>query len=103
ITHHDVLTAAVAAHHPNWSPDRVDQVPSSKFESTLTHKICRLSWFAHPPAPAALPLQLQLFPGYGPWIIRIQAVSLMFEASTIYLLWRSPEARSFFAPTPHPA
>ena len=25
ITHHDVLTAAVAAHHPDWSPDRVGQ------------------------------------------------------------------------------
>ena len=35
ITHHDVLTAAVAAHHPDWSPDRVGQVASSQFQSTL--------------------------------------------------------------------
>jgi hypothetical protein len=126
ITHHDVLTAAVAAHHPDWSPDRVGQVASSQFQSTLIPHIVLpivfvtraralrsgrrrtrtiitallgLQLLAH----ATLPLQLQLFPGYGPWIIGIQAVSLMFEAGTIYLLWRSPEARSFFASTPHPA
>lgn len=40
-------------------------------------------------AHAALPLQLQLFPGYGPWIIGIQAVSLVFETSTSYLLSRT--------------
>ena len=34
VTHHDVLTAAVAAAHPTWAPDRVDKVASSQFWST---------------------------------------------------------------------
>jgi hypothetical protein len=126
ITHHDVLTASVAAHHPGWSPHRVDRVASSQFQSTMIPHVVLpivfvtraralrsgrrrtrtiitallgLQLLAH----ATLPLQLQLFPGYGQWIIAIQAVSLTFEASTIYLLWRSPEARSFFAPTSNSA
>jgi hypothetical protein len=125
ITHHDVLTNAVAEAHPTWSPDRIEQVASNQFQSTLIPHIVLpivfvtraralrsgrrrtrtivtallgLQLLAH----ATLPMQLQLFPGYGPWIIGVQAVSLMFEASTIYLLWRSPQARSFFAPTPEP-
>jgi hypothetical protein len=123
ITHHNVLTAAVAAAHPTWSFTRVDQVASSQFWSTLIpHIVLPIVFVARARglrsgrrrtrtiitallglqllAHATLPLRLQLFPGYGPWIIGVQAVSLVFEASTIYLLWHSPEARSFFAPAP---
>ena len=126
ITHRDVLTAAVAAAHPTWSSGRVDQVASSEFWSTLIpHILLPIVFVARARAlrsgrrrtrtiitallglqllaHATLPLQLQLFPGYGPWIIGVQAVSFVFEASTIYLLWRSPEARDFFASTPNPA
>lgn len=126
ITHHDVLTAAVAAAHPTWSPQRVNKAASSQYWSTLIpHIVLPIVFVTRAPAlrsgrrrsrtiitallglqllaHATLPLQLQLFPGYGPWIIGVQAVSLVFEASTIYLLWRSPEARSFFTPTPDPA
>jgi hypothetical protein len=126
ITHHDVLTAAVASAHPTWSPDRVDQVASLQFQSTLiphlvlpivfvirtralrsgrrrTRTIITALLGLQLLAHATLPLQLPLFPGYSPWIIGVQAVSLVFEASTICLLWRSPEARNFFASTPKPA
>ena len=122
-THHGVLTAAVAADHPSWSPQRVDRVAGSLFRSTLVpHIVLPVVFLARGRAlrsgrrrtrtvitarlglqrlaHATLPLQLRLFPGYGPWLVGVQAVSLVFEAATLYLLWGTPEARRFFVGAP---
>jgi hypothetical protein len=75
--------------HP--APDRVPApcprpaVGPPRRTRTIITALLDLQLLAH----ATLPLQLQLFPGYGPWIIGIQAVSLVFETSTSYLLWRT--------------
>jgi hypothetical protein len=122
-THHGVLTAAVAADHPGWSPQRVDKVAASLFQSTLVpHIVLPVVFLARGRAlrsgrhrtrtvitvllglqllaHATLPLQLRLFPGYGPWIVGVQAVSLVFEAATLGLLWGTAPAREFFARSP---
>jgi hypothetical protein len=122
-THHGVLTAAVAADHPSWSPERVGKVAGSLFRSTLVpHIVLPVVFLARGRAlrsgrrrartiltallglqllaHATLPLQLRLFPGYGPWIIGVQVVSLVFEAATLYLLWGTEEARRFFVSSP---
>jgi hypothetical protein len=48
-------------------------------------------------AHATLPMVMRELPGYGGWIIAVQAVSFVFEVAALAYLW-SPAARAFFRP-----
>jgi hypothetical protein len=50
-------------------------------------------------AHGTLPMVLKVLPGYGAWVIAVQAFSLVFEVAALWLLWGSPAARRFFAPS----
>jgi hypothetical protein len=50
-------------------------------------------------AHATAPMVVRELPGYGGWIVAVQAVSLVFEAGALAYLW-SPSARPFFARVP---
>jgi hypothetical protein len=46
-------------------------------------------------AHASLPMTLGELPGYGPWVIAVQAVSFVFEVTALVLLW-TKESTGFF-------
>jgi len=46
-------------------------------------------------AHATVPMAVRELPGYGGWIVAVQAVSLVFEVGALAYLW-SPSARAFF-------
>jgi hypothetical protein len=119
-THRDAIAAAVASAHPGWPGARIDREAFSRFlQSLVPHAILPVVLVVRGrrllaggrrarlvitillgvqlAAHATLPLQLERFPGYGPWLIAVQAVSLAFEGAALWLLWRPRPARAYFA------
>jgi hypothetical protein len=120
-THRDVMSAALAARHPQANPTELDALTrAALYQSVIPHIVMAIllpmrAWrlrrgrrssrliltvvlaiqlVAH----ASLPIVLAELPGYGAAVIAVQGVSLVFELTALWLLW-SPEARRYFAPT----
>jgi hypothetical protein len=120
LTHRDVFTDAVVSSHPDWSQARIDDEARSRYLQTLIPHVILpvvfvlrgrrllegkgrtrvvitallgLQLVAH----ATLPIQLHYVPGYGAWLVAVQAFSLVFELAALWLLWAQADTRRFFA------
>ncbi|MEV6411737.1 hypothetical protein [Kribbella sp. NPDC051718] len=51
-------------------------------------------------AHASLPITLHELPGYGGAVIAVQAVSLVFEVSALWLLWATDDSKAWFTARP---
>ncbi|NEA35646.1 hypothetical protein [Streptomyces sp. SID13031] len=119
LTHRDVIHGTVLADNPGWSADQVDdQTHSLVLQSAIPHVLIPLllafrakalksrksrtrifltvllgiQLLAH----ASLPITLHELPGYGAAVIAVQAVSLVFELSALWLLWATEDSRAWF-------
>src|SRR5512142_1787590 len=126
LTHRDALHAGQSALHPGGDIDALTRaallqslVPHIVLAVLLPLRALRLAdrrrksrvvltvvlglqILAH----ATLPMVVRELPGYGGWIVAVQAVSLVFELGALACLW-SPGARDYFRsaaqPEPEPA
>ena len=119
LTHRDVIAGALAAQHPGadigaltdaavWQsviphvvlaillPRRALRLASGRPSARIVLTVVLGIQVA---AHATLPMVLAELPGYGVWIIGLQAVSLVFELVALRLLWTS-EASVHFGRTP---
>jgi hypothetical protein len=117
LMHRDVISAALAAQHPGAEADAL--AGSAVLQSALPHVILAILLplralrlrngrrstrliltvvlIIQIAAHATLPMVLAELPGYGAWVIAVQAVSLMFEVAALYLLW-TRESTAYFTP-----
>jgi len=115
LTHRDVIAGALAASHPGADADalagaavwhaaiphivlavllplRARRLGNGKQSSRIiVTVVLGLQLLAH----ASLPMTLGQLPGYGAWVIAVQAVSLVFEVAALALLW-TKESTAFF-------
>jgi hypothetical protein len=115
LTHRDVITGALAASHPGadadalagaavWQaaiphivlavllPLRAVRLGNGKRSSRIiVTVVLGVQLLAH----ASLPMTLGELPGYGAWVIAVQAISLVFEVAALVLLW-TKESTGFF-------
>jgi hypothetical protein len=115
LTHRDVIAGALAASHPGadagalagaavWQaaiphivlavllPLRARRLGNGKPASRIiVTVVLGVQLLAH----ASLPMTLGELPGYGAWVIAVQAVSLVFEVAALVLLW-TKESTVFF-------
>jgi hypothetical protein len=115
LTHRDVIAGALAGQHPGadadalanaavWQaaiphivlaillPLRALRLRSGKRSSRIiVTVVLGIQLAAH----ASLPMTLSELPGYGGWVIAVQAVSLVFEVAALVLLW-AQESTVFF-------
>lgn len=120
LTHRDVIHGTVLADNPGWSAEKVDeQANSLVLQSVVPHVLIPLllafrlrSLKAHKRtfltvllaiqllAHASLPITLHELPGYDGAVIAVQAVSLVFEVSALWLLWATDDAKVWFTARP---
>jgi hypothetical protein len=119
LDHRDVIAAAVAAAHPTGDADALTR--SALTQSIVPHVVLALllplraarlrggrpgtrrfltailviQLLAH----ATLPIVLAELPGYGGWVIAVQAASLVFEVAALSWLW-TPAAGRYFTVAP---
>jgi hypothetical protein len=115
LTHRGVIAGAIAAQHPGADVDALAN--SAVWQAAVPHVVLAIllplrAWrlrngrrssrvivtvvlgiqlLAH----ASLPMTLGELPGYGPWVIAVQAVSFVFEVTALVLLW-TKESTVFF-------
>src|SRR3954468_1791249 len=115
VTHRDVIAGAIAAQHPGADVDALAN--AAVWQSAIPHIVLAIllplralrlrngrrssriiltvvlgiQLLAH----ASLPVTLSQLPGYGPWVIAVQAFSLVFEVTALVLLW-TKESTGFF-------
>jgi hypothetical protein len=117
LTHRDVIAAALAAQHPGADTDAL--AGSAVLQSAIPHVVLAIllplrAWrvrdgqrrsrliltivlIVQLAAHATLPMVLAELPGYGAWVIAVQAVSLVFEVAALCLLWTA-QSKVFFNP-----
>jgi hypothetical protein len=113
--HQDVISAALAAQHPGANIEALTH--DTVLQSAIPHLVLAVllpvrALRLRPGRPgsrvvltvilciqilahATLPITLKELPGYEPWIIVIQAVSLVFEVFALYTMW-SRRSRTVF-------
>jgi hypothetical protein len=118
LTHRDVIAGAIAAQHPG--ADVTALAASAVWQAAIPHIVLAVlfplrAWRLRNGRPssrivltvvlgiqllahASLPMVLGELPGYGVWVIAIQAVSLVFEIAALVLLW-TKDSNSFFRST----
>ncbi|WP_433063732.1 hypothetical protein [Dactylosporangium sp. CS-033363] len=122
LTHRDAMHAGQLALHPGGDIDALTKaallqslVPHVIFAVLLPLRALRLTRGRRSgrtvltavltlqiAAHATLPMVTRELPGYGGWIIAVQALSFLFEIAALVYLW-SPSARTFFRPGQAPA
>jgi hypothetical protein len=121
LTHRGVITTTAFADHPDWPAAQVDsEATSLVLQSVLPHVLIPvlLLWRASTlrsrrprartvltvllcvqvAAHATLPITLHELPGYGGWVIAVQALSAVFEVAALALLWGPRSSREWFRP-----
>ena len=115
LQHQDVISAALAAQRPGADIGALTR--ATVLQSVIPHVVLAVllpirAFRLNPAKPgsrivltvvlgvqilahATLPMVTRELPGYGPWIIAVQAVSLVFEVAALCNLW-SGEARAMF-------
>lgn len=118
LTHRDVIADALAAQHPG--ADATALAASAVWQAAIPHVVLAVllplrAWRLRNGRPssrivltvvlgvqllahASLPIVLGQLPGYGAWVIAVQAVSLVFEVAALVLLW-TKDSNSFFRST----
>lgn len=117
LSHRNVIAGALAASHPGADVDAL--AGAAVWQAAIPHVVLAIllplralrlrngkrssrifvtvalgiQLLAH----ASLPMTLGELPGYGPWVIAVQALSLVFEVAALVLLW-TKESTAFFRP-----
>jgi hypothetical protein len=115
LTHRDVIAGALAAQHPGADADAL--AGAAVWQAAIPHIVLAIllplrarrlgngkRWtriivtvvlgvqlLAH----ATLPMTLSELPGYGGWVIAVQAVSFVFEVAALAQLW-TKQSTAFF-------
>jgi hypothetical protein len=120
------LVVAVADQHPDWTATRVQTLADDRFvQSVVPHVILAIALTIRAlavrrgrtrgrgfltvvlvlqlAAHATFPFQAQMLPTFVGWLLLVQGISLVFEVSALWLLWRPEASRRWFGEAPHAA